>query len=337
MEEYDNMYSIINLDFLKQFIESNIDEDEKYDITELFDIDEIYNPRKEKNCISVSLFAQNVNNVEPSMDCPDYKDKNSHWYNKYYKQLIQFIKDFNCLPFYNSYKIRLYLENQLLCFADELLSLSPRLEIYYMKHNSIGAQPGMLWRFMTFDDVELDIVFASDIDVCLDDHISNKLRPFIQSTKTLGRLHGYSHDYRIDKTDPDSPLNYAVCLGSMIAMRPKQLDICIKDIMIQYILYRRFRSKSEKPWEEFTDKDTERFNKPIGNHVNGWGGIWSMYGFDEKLFKHTIFPHLVKKGEVISWIPNEHEIIVNSCKPTYPYIIDYNFIKQYNNESVKMF
>jgi hypothetical protein len=331
------MYSIIPLDYLNEFVEKNITLENKNKIVDLFQVEKIFNKRHETNCISISLFAKCVDNTEEeAILIPYYKNINSKWYKKYYKSLIKFIKDFNKSHIYNNFKIRLYLENILGCYIQHLLSLSGRLEIYYMKCNSIGAQPGMLWRFLTFDDKDLNIVFSSDIDVIIEDHVNRPLVSFIKSDKTMGRLlcNPY-YNFAINKNDVEnSPLNYAVCLGSMIAFRPKKMDIKIKDTIVNYILYRKYRCTTNNPSEEFDDKNTGRFNRPIGNHTCGWGGIWTMYGFDEKFFKHTILPYLVKKGQVLSWADNCINTFVkdNETNIYNPFMIDYNFVKSYNNQ-----
>jgi len=335
MEKYDSeLYSIIDLDYLSDFINNKIDniKPKKKYIVSMFEIETIINPCSQKNCISISLFCQNVDNKDNTKDnLQDYKNKKSKWYLKYYTKLINFISDFNKSKYYANFKIRLYLENQLDCFITELASSSSHIEIYYMKENSIGASPGALWRFLTFDDKNLDVVFCSDIDEVFNDHIPKKLDIFMNNNKTLGRYFGYyNNDIRIDKNNINSPLNYTVCVGSCICIRPKLLDINIKDIMCNYILYRINRYSASKPYEEFDDKNTEKYNKPIGDHIYGWGGYWTMYGFDEKFWKHTIFPYLVKKGQVLSWIQKNHNLSLCTNSDN-PYIIDYNFVKSYNN------
>jgi len=333
MEDYNNMYSIVDINFLNKFVDEMEDKSQKGKIESLFEHDRIINQRNELNCISVSLFAQHVNNKEPNNDIPDFKDENSPWYKKYYESLIKFIADFNKSKYYPFFKIRIYLENQLDFYIEDILKLSDHIEIYYMKYNSIGAQPGMLWRFLAFDDKTLNMVYSSDIDVDYYGHVmgSDKLEKFFSSNKTMGRLFSYYNGYIIKHDDPESPINYAVCLGSMNAMRPNKLDINIKETIVNYILYRQYRTTTEKPCEEFDDRNTERFNKPVFDHYYGWGGHWTMYGFDEKFLKHTIFPYLVQRGEVLSWTLSLHDEMIQTKSSNEPYIIDYHFVKSYDN------
>ena len=330
---YDKMYSIIDIDYLQKFVEK-IKNNKKAEISALFEIEEIINPTNKPNCISLCLFCRNVSNKEGSTENSlDYKCSESKWHDKYYKSLHRFIEDFNTSKYFSTFKIRLYLENQLSCFINELSSKSRNIEICLMKQNSIGAQPGMLWRFLSFDDKNLDVVYSSDIDIKFSE-ITNKLDAFINSKKAMGRYLSYcSDDFRINYND-ENPLNYAVCLGSCIAMRPKLLDINIKTIIINYILYRHFRYRTSKPSEEFDHKDTSKYNRPVGDHIYGWGGYWTMYGFDEKVWKHTIFPYLVKKSQVLTWVTEENMRKFKNYDDTNSTLIDYKFTSFYNNAFV---
>jgi hypothetical protein len=337
MEKYDReMYSILDLDYLNNFINKKISIDKKKDIEKYFEVQEIFCKKKNKNCISVSLFAQNVNNISVSKDVPNFKDQQSNWYKKYYSQLIKFIENFNSSEFYQTFTIRIYLENQLFLYKDDLLSKSDNIEIYYMKYNSIGAQPGTLWRFLTFDDKDYEIVFCSDVDVEFNYHLKNPLHTFMNKNKTMGRLLQYKNNYIIDKNNDNSAMNYEVCLASMIAIRTSKLDVNMKNIIVNYILYRNFRLKTTKPWEEFDDRNTSRFNKPVLIHDYGWGGIWTMYGFDEKLFKHTLFPYLIQKGEVLSWCKGDFNHLKNSVSSDNPFIIDLDLTLHFKNEIVSI-
>jgi hypothetical protein len=101
-----------------------------------------------------------------------------------------------------------------------------------------------------------------------------------------------------------------------------------------YILYRQFRYKTSKPSEEFDNKDTSKYNRPIGDHIYGWGGYWTMYGFDEKVWKHTIFPYLAKKSQVLTWVTEENIRRFKNYDETNPTLIDYKFTSFYNNAFV---
>lgn len=325
--EYEEMYSLVDINKLN---EKPLDNNS---IEHLFDVADVYNKQPHKNCISVSLFCQHVDNtyVNEYGEKNDWLNINTNWYKKYYISFMNFIKEYNNSHYFDKWKIRIYLENKMGGIINKLLIQSPHIEIYHMKHNSIGAQPGMLWRFMAFNDNTLDTAFSCDIDDTLHTYMPY-IDSFYNSNKTFGRyLSYYGDNFNIDKTDNNSPLNYAVVLGSRIGFRPKNTELNIVNIIINYILHRISRYSSCNPHEEFDNVNTERFNKPIRNHIYGWGGLWTMYGFDEKFWKHTLFPYFVKRGEVMTWDPHNTEEKINIINNYNPVIIDYNFIKKYNN------
>jgi hypothetical protein len=327
------MYSIIDLDAATAVAAAAAPE--KFDeIKSLFSIKEIINPLPHiHNCISVSLFYQNPDNEYPEQH---QKRDLEYWRNKYYLSLIRFIEDFRKSDLAESgqWKMRIYLENCLL--QSELVDINhlfsaargrDRLEIYHMATNSIGAQPGMLWRFLAYDDRELDTAFVCDIDDRFEDR-RTKILSFHNSPQhcVFGRYLSYSKDnFNIDKERNVPPLNYATVIGCMNGMRPKKSGISIKKCMIDYILWRINRvNTSAKPWEEFDDHDTSRFSAPIRNHKYGWGGWWTVYGFDERFLKHVIFPYFARRGEVFTWThedPNDLEKLPGEN----PVKIDYDF------------
>ena len=296
---YNTLYPPIPLSLLRETTQNHPD---RQSIDEWFSVKQIIQPRPQFNkCISICLFKQ----------CVDNKTQNEHevnsekWHDKYYVKCKKLIADFNQSWLYhsNEWKIRLYLENQLGNLLPEFSSLSDRMEIYYMNNNSIGAQPGMLWRLLSFDDKTLEIAFSTDVDDELCGKF-DKLRTFQNHNKTLGRYISYSGDtFKIATSEENSPLNYATVIGCMIAFRPQKSDINVRETITNYILYRMMRAETAvKPWEEYDDVNTERFCTPIGGHIYGWGGHWTMYGFDERIFKHTIFPHFTERGEVLTWM-----------------------------------
>jgi len=324
---YNTMYPIIDINYLNTYVTENIEKNQKKEITDLFEVEKIINKCDKPNCISVSFFCQNVNNTYANeFDKINYNDINSKWYSKYYLNITKFINDFTKSNYITTYKLRIYLEKQLTEFIPKLINKN--IEIYQMKNNSIGGMPGMSWRYLVFDDKNIEIAHVFDIDENFNT-LSKYIDLFSKSNKTLGRYFvNYSGDFRIDKNN--IAINYPVVLGGIIGMRPKQVDISFQDTCINYMLYKMLRSKSNYPnLENDTDQQTI-YNMPIKNHTYGWGGHWFMYGFDEKMWKHVFFPHFIKKGEVASYSSNNLSklkllVDIHPCK------IDYNFCKHYNN------
>ncbi len=332
-DKYDKMYRILDEDFLNK--KDHFTEDEKREIEDYFVVEKILNEISDKRkCISCSLFCQNSNNrFANEHPTPDFHDKNGKWYQKYYSSLKQMIQEKDTiLP---EYKIRLYLEKQLEGFADELLSLSNhQLEIYVMKNNSIGANPGAMWRFLAYDDKNLDVVFTVDIDEPLKEKI-NFIESFEKSDKVFGRYMGNCKDnFYVDRKEKTA-MNYAVVLASRIGYKPSQADISFKDNMIKYILHRKERCKSDKPWKEKDDDIENVYNRPIGSQYAGWGGDIHMYGFDEKIFKHVFFPYFVQKSQVLTW-SSSPENILKKLDMNHPSKIDYEFTKKHNNQFIFM-
>ena len=130
-------------------------------------------------------------------------------------------------------------------------------------------------------------------------------------------------------------INYAVCTACSLFMRPKKLDINMKQLIINYIHYRKYRTTTAKPSEEFDDKNTYKYNTPIGSLLYGPGGDWTVYGFDEKILKHTLFPYLVQKGEVLSFM-HFNKNVIEQLESSHSIVIDYNFCNEFNNEFVEL-
>jgi hypothetical protein len=325
---YSTMYPIMDIDYLDKYISENIDENQKKEISDLFEVEQIINKCDKTKCISVSFFCQNVNNTYKNQyGVINFNNEKSPWYKKYYINFQKFINNFNNSIYYKTYKLRIYLENQLSIFIPKFNN--PNIEIYIMKQNSIGGCPGMLWRYLVFDDKNIEIAHVFDIDEDFN-ILSQYIDLFSKSDKTLGRyFQNYEKNNLVDKKN--IAINYPVVYGGIVGLRPNKSDILFTNICINYILYKISRSQSNKPNLEF-DTDIETiYNMPINNYIYGWGSHWFMYGFDERIWKHLFFPYFVKKGEVLSYSHNN----INKIKylpDVHPTKIDYNFCKYYNNE-----
>jgi len=321
-QKYNTMYPILTIDELENFVKINNNINE---ISDLFEVKSILNKSEKKNCISITLFCQKSNNTYPYQHgIIDYNDTTTDWYKKYIVSLFNFINCFSKSKYFSTFFIRIYLENQLSSFIPLLLKYD--LEIYHMKNNSIGLCPGALWRFLVFDDKNIDIAFSCDIDEQFNIY-SKYIDSFIISDKTLGR---YFHNYHYFNIINNSAINYAVVLGGVIGFRPKNNDVNFKSVIINYIIYRMLRSKTDYP---NLDKDSDLqtiYNKPLIDHIYGFGGHWFSYGFDEKIWKHIFFPHFVKSGKVLSWSSSNKYIFYDK----HPLSIDYNFCKSYNNKFI---
>jgi len=331
-EMYNTIYPIMSIDELNNTVNTLNNNIQIKEISELYEIKSIINKLDKVNCISFTFFCQNSNNTFPNeYGIIDFTNTSSNWYKKYVNNLYKFIYDFNNSKYSKSFKIRIYLENQLESFIPQLKQNN--VEIYHMKNNSIGLCPGALWRFLVFDDKDINVAFSFDIDETFSNYYKY-IDSFLLSDKTLGRyFQYYNKSFCVIKND--IAVNYAVVFGGVIGMRPKEIDekeLNFKSTIINYTIFRMLRASSNFPnLERDTDLQTI-YNKPIGNNIYGMGGHWNTYGFDEKIWKHIFFPYFVKKGSVLSWSStNKYNILKK-----HPCYIDYNFCTYYKNEFVEI-
>jgi hypothetical protein len=321
---YNKMYKIISLDEINN-MEFNNDLKNKY--TDYFEVQEIINPINNLNkAITVSFFCQNTNNTYPNeFESPDHNDKNSEWYNKYYLNLLKLVNDKKTiLP---EYKLRIYLENKLAYLKDDLIN--DYTEIYLMKNNSVGANPGALWRFIAFDDKSLDIAFSLDIDEDLINNIKY-IKIFEEHDKTFGRfLSNHEDDLRISKND-NNPFNYPVVMAGISCIRPKKSNISFIHYIVLFMLLINRRFNSDKKWSIDDNEELTIYNKPFNNNLYCWGCNPFIYGFDEKVFKHIFFPYFAKKGEILTFTINDIDKL-NNLPNEQSHKIDYDFVNYYNN------
>jgi len=292
----DECYPPVTLEFLKQY--------EKYDeISKYFEVDKILNPLPfYDKVISVSLFCKNVDNTyENERDSPD-SSKNSAWYKKYMQSLIDNLNSYeNTEYFKQKFKIRIHLANDLA--THEYIDLLSRdfVEIYVMKTSSIGAQPGMMWRYLPYSDKSITLISVLDID-----------SPFDETSRFISAFNNYPNHIMLKSynkptliTGPTDPNNTdvvtnAVILGGQHMVRPKLLNIDISNVMESFIRYRMDKAESDTP-NFYGDNASENVcNKPVGNHKYGFGGHWFVYGFDEGFLRHVMFYYIVNKGGMVT-------------------------------------
>lgn len=307
-----NYYQIVSPESLNKMSFRNYN-----DISNLFEIDYIVNKQDKQNCLSYSLFCDNVNNTYTDEFTSPSIDVGSEWYNKYYKSFINLIDNFNNSEYTKIWKLRIFLEPKLISFLSSLKK--PNVEIYVMKNNSIGAQPGMLWRYLSFDDTTIDRLFCGDIDedfVDVRKHIDvvyncyDKFKDKVFIRTGPYYKNAYSQ-YKIKGSE--DAINVTTVLGSRVGFYPKRSSINLKDLSIKYICLRIDRYNSKYPHLDYDSNTKETvFNKPLDNKL-GWGGHWFKYGFDEKFLKAVVFPYFTKRGETINII-NEKDENVNIKK-----------------------
>ena len=226
-------------------------------------------------CISISLFKKNVDNRYDD----EFPVNHDNWTSKYYHSLLANLDKFTRTDMC----INLYLANDLNNYVTDLLKYK-FLNIYVMKSSSIGAMPGMLWRFINITNKSYETVYVADIDETWD---------WVNDWHVKGLEHKLSTLRPCDviiSTKPVSPaINFMTIIGSHIRVKPHKFDFNIVDVIKGFIALCKEREKSNNPCC-FDDNDPITYwNHPIGDHSLGWGRCIFMYAFDEFFLKHVIY------------------------------------------------
>ncbi|MCX7421412.1 MAG: FkbM family methyltransferase [Planctomycetia bacterium] len=254
-----------------------------------------FTERPHKKCVSVCLFKQNVNNRSPN----EFPFDENYWCSKYWKGLLGVIDEMHDFP---EWKLRIYVEKDLWDKVYREFSVHPQVELYRMMVNSIGANPGSLWRFLALADPSLTVVLETDIDEPLM-WKADYIRSFeMDSWSSIGRVGGFASDRQF-LVDPigSTAKNYATMIGSRVMSRPTRFEFDLSDAMRGFMAYRRYHSTSVRPWAYDVNEKPSAYNQPIGAHVYGCGSHWYMYCFDERFLKHVMYYHFADKGEIHTW------------------------------------
>ena len=332
-----NLFQIVTPEYLNTINKKNYRE-----ISELFEIEYIIDKTYKKNIISVALFCQDKNNSFKDEKPSIINDIGSSWYKTYFDRLLKVIKDFNKSTYKQEWGIRLYLEPLLTQYIPQLQDRN--VEIYVMKNNSIGSQPGMLWRFLTADDKDLEAMISCDVDenfydfaIWLEDiQICKKLYPDKKMMRLVMPYYKLGLDfYKIDKED--NALNVQTAMGGRFAFFPNRSNLVWKDLIIKYMCLRfeRLEKKNKHlDYDYYTNDSPHKKVIAKDDFGLGWGGHPYKYGFDEKFLKVVIFPYFAKRGEIIT-IVNEKNEIENmlKTKPTGDsyFKIEYDYYSYYKN------
>jgi len=223
-------------------------------------------------CISISLFKKNANNRVAGQYPVD-----SAWKKKYYDSLLNNLRQFERTDMC----VNLYLANDLSDLIPELSKFT-FVNVFLMKSESIGAQPGMMWRFMDITNTSYKTVFVADID-----ENWNWVDEFEESTSKLCTV--TPTDVLISPKPYIPAYNFPTIIGSHIAAKPRRFSYNIVDVMKGFIGLCKERERSRNPYC-FEDRDPITvWNQPIGDHIYGWGRLTTVYGFDELFMKHVVY------------------------------------------------
>jgi hypothetical protein len=225
-------------------------------------------------CISVSLFRKNANNL--------YENEypvNANWKKKYYDSLIHNLNHFDD----DRMCVNLYLARDLHVYISELSKYS-FLNIFLMKSESIGAQPGTLWRFIDITNQDYQTVFLVDIDENwlwvkeYDEEIHTCKLTTIKNTDNVIGINPLTPAY-----------NFPTILAGHSIVKPHRFSYNIVDVMKGFISLCKAREKSRNPYCFFDNDPITLWNQPVGYHKYGWGRLITVYGFDEFFLKHVVY------------------------------------------------
>jgi hypothetical protein len=246
------------------------------DYDEWFEIQKQYNNCVRSKCIFISLFKKNVNNTFNN----EFSVDETYWKNKYYNSLINNLDNYK----YTDICVNLYLASDLSHYIPEFLKYT-FLNIFLMKSESVGAQPGTLWRFMHINNKIYKTVFLCDIDESWD---------WVNSWDNK-----YNRGYKLCTLKPADGLiaplpyattyNFATIMAGHTMIDPNKFNYNIIDVMKGFISLCKKRETSNNPYC-FDDADAITFwNQPLHANNFGWGRKITEYGFDEFFLKHVIY------------------------------------------------
>lgn len=251
-----------------------------------FKIKDKYVQRQSLECISVSLFRKNVNNRYDDQ----YPVDPNYWNTKY---MIPLMKNLEWFPF-DDMCVNVYLAHDMEYVIPELTRFKC-VNVYLMESDSVGAQPGMMWRFLDITNKSYRAVYVVDIDEDWE-HL-DMLKAFMKPGMNA-KLYSLTPGDSIISRNPFQPaISYSTILGGRIKANPSKFDWDIADVMLGFITVCVERNFSHCPIR-FDDSDPITYwNQPVvewegsvmGGSPFGWGRLETVYGFDELFLKHVLY------------------------------------------------
>lgn len=312
---YNNLLSI-----MPRVSQRRLDKYDQYKdkfFSEYFEIDRMINLTPSiKKCYAVSLFAQHVWNTHPNQNGSIDMSESGHWYQRY---MTPFIRDLKQIS--PGWKVRIYLEPQIFLWFDKLLDREvpekKNIEIFVMKLNSIGAQPGMMWRYLAMSDKSLDICHIADIDkpgngghsVAMKNDRYPLFKQFNQHKHIA--LATYHQPTRIarnwklmdyTKTDINYPelLVLTPLVSSDVVIRPENIHFDVKHTMLCFI---NMMSVALEQNLFVCRKQKMDGNNPYFLKTKygpcGYGTHYHTYGFDEFYLRSFVFYELALKSSIL--------------------------------------
>jgi len=240
-----------------------------------FEIEKEYINCVKEKCIAISLFQKNSDNSYYN----EYRVDLDKWNKKYYISLIENLNNYHC----DNICVNLYLANNLSNYIPEL-SKYTFLNIFLMKSESIGAQPGTLWRFMDITNKSYKTVFTADIDENWD-----WIKSFDEKNTEYKLCTLQPGDVVICNNPYIPAYNFSTIMAGHTMTNPLKFNYNITDVMKGFIALCKNRENSNNPFCFHDDDPITLWNQPVGSNKLGWGRIITKYGFDEFFLKHVIY------------------------------------------------
>jgi hypothetical protein len=233
-----------------------------------FDVDTSFIQHRSNTCLSLALFKQHPDNVRENQLPLD----RAVWHAKYLR-LLQKLSQVKTMS------VNIHLAYDCQECIPSLLKY-PCVNITLMVSKSIGAQPGMMWRFLPLNS-GYSRVFVGEID-----------EPWDWMDLCTNTTFSRPHDVLVSNKAPVKTMSMQVRM-----IIPKQVDFNIMDVMKGFISLCKKRETMRSCL--FDDEPITVWNHPVGDHVVGWGRICTRYGFDELFVKHVLYHHFYKNLKFI--------------------------------------
>ena len=253
---------------------------EKIELASFFEVEQVFNQRDSQEIVSISLFfkpyktdkvqfPQLTEEVLRNARKLGLVERYEPW-NHYVQAILDGAERLHRKA--PEVTLRIYLANDLSFMLPHLLER--HCEVFLMAHSSISMQPGMMWRFLAFEEEGKEITIT-DADRC---------RFAYEDALRTRQLRGKPQNYwRLAYVWCRDPVAYNPIVACEFGGRG---GLPVRDLAMAYIWHSwqgHFQSiKHPVSGEEATIPDDR--------------AIWPNYGFDERFIAAAIYPLMAKKG-----------------------------------------
>jgi hypothetical protein len=262
---------------------------ERAQLDEWFDVEQVINPRPSRHVVAASLFWKNVDVDDPELPPPTLellKDarklglvRRFEPWKHYVEPLIEGAA--RITHQHHDVTVRVYL-------AKDLEFLAPMLarycEVRLMRHASLRAQPGMMWRFLALED-------ASDLVTVIDaDAMAHRAESVMQLSESLApRGVGSWREVNALECDANGFFVYRPLIGCGFGSR---LRLPMARLM------KAFTWQYQRGFLPRTLSHPHRGETPHFQHP------WPGYGIDEWFLATSLYPRILPCGLLTNPVSN---------------------------------